>query len=150
MIVTSKGLYATALLPVLLLTAACGGDESAAPPPAPTTPKAAPATSTAPQPSPTPTPASLDDAADGRNLDACRDGTCEVVVKRGDELRFDKKFDTGPLLVLSAGERFSVTNTTTGFTSSISGGGNIQTGGIRIDLGESKGDRTALTISPRS
>jgi hypothetical protein len=145
--------YAAVLLPAVLLTA-CGDGEPVAPETKTTPPKAAPATSAAPSPSPSSpspaqSPASIDSAADGRDLDACRDGTCEVVVKAGDELRFAKKFDTDSLMVLSAGDTFAVTNPRTGFTSSIGGGGMIQTGGVRIDIGESEGTRTALRISPR-
>jgi len=140
-----------ALLPVLLLTA-CGGDESAADESAkksPTTsPTSAAPTSTSPSPSPTPPP-DPETAADGRNLRACRDGKCEVVVKAGDVIRFNDKLDTDPLTVISAGKTFTVTDPS-GFVTSIGGSGTLETGSVHIQVGESKGKRTAVRISPRT
>ena len=142
---------AAALLPVLLLTA-CGGDESAAtepttPAPSTTPPSSAPPAPPSPSPSRTAPPAP-GTAADGRDLDACRDGECEVVVEEGDTLRFNDKVDTAPLSIVEAGSTFTVTDAS-GFTASIGGGGTVTTGGVRIDVGEFKGDRTAIRISPR-
>lgn len=130
-----------ALLPVLLL-AACGGGEPAAtgttppvgaPPASPSPSRAAPAPGT---------------AADGRDLNACRDGDCEVVVKAGDVLRFNDKVGTDPLTVMTAGETFSVTDPS-GFAASVGGAGTLQTGSVRIEVGEAEGRRTAVRISPR-
>jgi hypothetical protein len=105
----------------------------------------APPTSAFPSSEKPPTPG---DADDGRNLRACRDGECEVVVKAGDVLRFDRKVETAPLSVLKAGETFMVGDST-GFVSSIGGGGSIETGSVRIEIGEADGARTAIRISPR-
>ncbi|TDC41375.1 hypothetical protein E1281_37440 [Actinomadura sp. KC345] len=139
------------LLPVLLL-AACGGDDSAATEPTKPPPSAAPPSSAAPAP-PSPSPSQTaapapGTAADGRDLDACRDGTCEVVVKEGDTLRFNDKVGNDPLSIVSAGSTFTVTDPS-GFTASIGGGGTVTTGGVRIEVGDSEGNRTAIRISPQ-
>ncbi|MEV3936815.1 hypothetical protein AB0K52_12665 [Glycomyces sp. NPDC049804] len=39
------------------------------------------------------------EAADGTDLDACFDGTCEVVVEAGTGIGFDDKFDVGTVQV---------------------------------------------------
>lgn len=130
---------ASALLAVLLLTA-CGGGEPAA------APAGAPPTSATPSPDRSaPTAAT---AADGRDLNACRDGECEVVVEAGDVLRFDGGLGTDPLTVVSSGATFTITDQS-GFTASISGGGTVQTGSVRIEAGESERERTAIRVSPR-
>lgn len=138
-----------ALLPALLLTA-CGGGEAAATPPTPVPPSTPPPTSAAPTsaaPSQgVPLPST---AADGRDLAACRDGECEVVVRKGDILSFGAAVDTDPLTVISAGDTFTVTDQS-GFTASVGGaGGRLQTGSVQIEVGESAGSRTAIRISPR-
>ncbi|HEY6738413.1 MAG TPA: hypothetical protein VI076_06140 [Actinopolymorphaceae bacterium] len=46
---------------------------------------------TASSPTPTPTP-SVPTAADGRNLKACHDGTCEVELRKGDRFTLAKRF----------------------------------------------------------
>lgn len=139
---TRSAFPAATLLPVLLL-AACGGDQSTA-----IEPPAKPPTSTATTPSPgetaEPAPGT---AADGRDLDACRDAECEVVVREGDVLRFNDKADTAPLTVVSAGATFTITSSSG--TTSMSGGGLIQTGSIQIEVGEHTENRTAIKISPR-
>ena len=139
-----SSLLVPALLPVLLLTA-CGGGEPAA-----TEPAAAPPTSAAPSASPfrsssAPAPGT---AADGRDLTACRDGECEVVVKEGDVLRFDGGLETDPLTVLESGAAFTLTDQS-GFTASVIGGGKVETGSVRIEVGEPEGRRTAIRVSPR-
>lgn len=126
------------LLPVLLLTA-CDGDEPAAAPDG-----AAPA-SAAPSPTGSLAPGT---AADGRDLDSCRDGRCEVVVGAGDVLRFDGRLGTDPLTVVKSGDTFTITDAS-GFTASIHGGGTVQTGSVRIEVGESRKKRTAIRVSPR-
>lgn len=147
---TRSPFVVAALLPVLLVTACGGGDESAATEPATTPPATTPATSAAPPP-PSPSPSRAlpapGTAADGRDLDACRDGECDVVVKKGDVLRFNDKIDTAPLTVLSAGENLTVTSPSG--TTSITGGGSIQMGSVHIEVGEWKGNRTAIRVSPR-
>jgi hypothetical protein len=141
------------LFAVSLLTA-CGDDGGApsartSPPPTRSAPAAPPASPSPASASPsTAQPPTPDNAADGRNLRACRDGACEVVVKAGDVLRFDRKVDTEPLDVISAGDRFTVGDGT-GFAASTGGSGTIGTGSIQIQVGESEGDRTAIRISPR-
>ncbi|MFI0350282.1 hypothetical protein [Actinomadura sp. 9N407] len=138
--------HVAALLPVFLLMA-CRGAESAAPEPATTTPARTPATSAAPVPSPSPSqaPPAVGTAADKRDLDACRDAECEVVVKKGDRLRFDGERE--PLRILSAGETFTATSPS-GFTASVTGGGTVQSGSVHIEVGDSEGGRTAIRISP--
>jgi hypothetical protein len=71
------------------------------------------------------------------------------VVEAGDELRFNRRVDTAPLSVLSAGDTFTITDPS-GFAASTGGGGLIETGSVRIEIGESRGDRTAIRISPRT
>ncbi|TDB94042.1 hypothetical protein [Actinomadura sp. 7K534] len=136
-------LLVPALLPALLLTS-CGGDELAITPPTP-----APLTTPPPSASPSQSVPFPSTAADGRNLAACRDGECEVVVRKGDVLSFGAAIDTDPLTVLSAGDTFTVTDPS-GFTASVGGaGGRLQTGSVQIEVGESVGNRTAIRISPR-
>ncbi|TDE28668.1 hypothetical protein [Actinomadura sp. 6K520] len=137
-------LLVPALLPALLLTA-CGGGESATTPPTPVPPSTPPPTSATPSQG-VPIPRT---AADGRDLAACQDGECEVVVRKGDILRFGTVVDTEPLTVVSAGDTFTVTDPS-GFTASVGGaGGKLQTGSVQIEVGESAGSRTAIRISPR-
>ncbi|MFB9908623.1 hypothetical protein [Allokutzneria oryzae] len=78
---------------VALFGVSCGREPVAAPPPAQAT--AASTTTTVP-PRPTTTtrppytpPAGPLSATDGTNLKACAKGTCEVIVKKGDRIRFD-------------------------------------------------------------
>ncbi|TDC70151.1 hypothetical protein E1200_06050 [Actinomadura sp. GC306] len=132
-----------ALLPALLLPA-CGGDESAITPPSPA-PLTTPPVSAAPSQS-APRPSTV---SDGRDLAACRDGDCEVILKEGDVLRFGTGLETDPLTVVRAGETLTITDPS-GFTASVGGaGGKLQTGAVQIQVGESAGKRTAVRISPR-
>ena len=39
-------------------------------------------------------------AANGRNLDACADRTCEVLVEQGDTIRFAAKYEAGTFTVV--------------------------------------------------
>ena len=140
-----------ALLPVLLLTA-CGGDESAADESAkksPTTsPTSAAPTSTSPSPSPTPPP-DPETAADGRNLRACRDGKCEVVVKPGDVIRFNDKVGAGPLTITVYGGQLAIM-TSSGFTSTVNGEATLESGPLLVEIADPKGKRrTAIRISLR-
>ncbi|MFS2293961.1 MAG: hypothetical protein FWJ90_14875 [Actinomadura sp.] len=125
-------------LPVLLLTA-CGGDE----------PRAAPDSTAPASAAPSPTGSLVPGTAvDGRNLDSCRDGECEVVVGAGDVLRFDGRLETDPLTVVESGGTFTITDAS-GFTASIHGGGRVQTGSVQIEVGESRKERTVIRVSPR-
>jgi hypothetical protein len=85
------------------------------------------ATSSAPAASPTPartTRAALT-AADGRKLKACRDGTCEVIVKTGDSLPYAG--GDGPATVTVRGGDVTIsTLSASGFASTLTGSaGNV-------------------------
>jgi hypothetical protein len=78
----------TLLTATALALTGCGGAEE---PPDPTTTTApvssSPATETTPEPSPT--PATLPEAADGTDYDACYDGECEVLVTEPVDIPLD-------------------------------------------------------------
>jgi hypothetical protein len=69
-------------LPIVAVVAACGAE------PAPPSDEPSTVTTTTSSPAPTTTTTTVAPfaAADGRNLDACADGTCEVFVQSGDVL----------------------------------------------------------------
>jgi hypothetical protein len=87
---------------LLLTVAGCGVHRSAAPAPeptttTPTTTTTTPTTTTAVTTTTTVPPAT---AADGRNLQACQDLTCEVLIRTGDGIPFGP---LGTLTVVSIG-----------------------------------------------
>jgi hypothetical protein len=155
--------YAAALLPVVLVAACGGGDQAAAPRPttspsatapapsgSPSSPTPSPTPSSSPSPSPSPTerPPRIATATNGRNLNACRDGKCEVVVRSGDVLRFAGRLKTEPITIFSAGRTFYFM-TATGFGGTVTGTAIVETGRVKIEIGQSSKGRTALRISPR-
>lgn len=86
------------VLPLILLgagLAACSPDAPVTPPPASAPPASAPPAS-APPASTAPTTPSAIAPADGTNLRACGDGTCEVEVSSGDEVPLPKGSGLGP------------------------------------------------------
>ena len=81
---------------LLLTVAGCGVHRSAAPAPEPTT--ITPTTTTPTTTTTTTVPPAT--AADGRNLQACQDLTCEVLIRTGDGIPFGP---LGTLTVVSIG-----------------------------------------------
>lgn len=116
-------------LPAALLAAGCGAGDDPGPTASATVPALATiATSSAPTASPTPsrtTQAPLA-AADGRRLKACRDGTCAVIVKTGDQL--PNAGGQGPAEITVRGGDVTIsTVSASGFASTLTGGvGNVQ------------------------
>jgi len=118
-------------LPAALLIA-CGTD-SAPPDPASTTTTTtttitttAPTTTTTTTAAVTTTTAAKFEAADGRDLRACADGTCEVIVRTGDSL--PDASGTGPKTIQVKGGVVTLSQTSSsGFASSIGGpAGSVQ------------------------
>ncbi|MEU4195493.1 hypothetical protein AB0E69_26570 [Kribbella sp. NPDC026611] len=76
-----------------LLLAACGSVEEPTGTQSPSTPAGTSPTPTAtpppvPPPKPTPKPRPAPHAKDGRNLSACADGDCQVLVRSGQKIKF--------------------------------------------------------------
>ncbi|MER5263975.1 hypothetical protein ABTZ99_18075 [Actinosynnema sp. NPDC002837] len=99
-------------------------------------------TTTTEAPGPPPT------AADGTDLAACADGSCEVVVKTGDVLHVP----TGPLTVVVGGGRAGVRpDPSSGMTGLLAG----PPGWVGIfndqafTVGEVRGDQAVLKLGPR-
>jgi hypothetical protein len=113
-------------LPAILLAAGCGAESAppaATPPPSVST-TAAPTSTTEPIPTTTSTPPTTTSApfaaADGRNLKACADGTCEVFVKTGDSL--PNASGTGPVRIAVQDGMISISQeSSSGMSSSLSG-----------------------------
>ncbi|TQS39507.1 hypothetical protein [Cryptosporangium phraense] len=134
------------VVPVFLL-AACGGDPSDTPPAAPS-PSTSPSTSTSPSVSPSPVKPAFA-AADGRNLSACADNTCEVIVRSGDVLRV--RGDLGPLHVQVSGGLVTLSQTAaSGFSSTVTGsvGARQQINNQVIFVIAVEGDRAVLRLQP--
>jgi hypothetical protein len=135
------------------LLAACSDDKpdrSAATAPA-TSAKATPTTaSPAPSATPSSQPPSISTAADGRKLSACHDGECEVVVKKGDVIRFGTAVKTKPrvdrLTVVAIGENGPVLALPSGTITTANGTIEIN-GGLSIEPGVPEHDRVAIRIS---
>jgi hypothetical protein len=136
-----------------MLLAACSddkGDSSAATAPA-TSAKATPTPASAASSStPVPPPPSISTAADGRKLSACKDGECEVVVEKGDVIRFGNAVKTAPkvnrLTVVDVGEEGPVLALPSGMTTTANGTIEIN-GGLSIEGGVPERNRVAIRIS---
>ncbi len=102
------------MVPIALLAAGCAEEPEPilAPPTVPTavsiSPEARISTSAAPFV-----------AADGRNLKTCGDGTCEVIVKTGDQLPNDG--GAGPLSVMVQAGKVGLAPASGGMAGSVSG-----------------------------
>jgi hypothetical protein len=86
--------------------------------------------------------------ADGRNLEACADGTCEVFVQTGDSL--PNASGTGPVQITVEGGLVSLAQTdASGFSSTLSGrpGSTQQLGNQVIDIVVVDGAQAALRLS---
>lgn len=143
---------AAALAAVATLTG-CGSEAppaaapiTAAPPPT----TAPPTTTTTPQPAattspPPPTP------ADGTNLGACADGTCEVEVKAGDVIRIGNQVKATPkisaLTILDVGTENLTVNISGGMTTTVSGGITMNNA-LNLDTLHLGDGRAVIKLSP--
>ncbi|MFI5959929.1 hypothetical protein [Cryptosporangium sp. NPDC051539] len=88
-------------------------------------------------------------AADGRDLGACVDNTCEVIVQNGDVLRV--RGDIGPLHVQVSGGLVTLSQTAaSGFSSTLTGsvGSRQQINDQVIFIEAIEGDRAVLRLQP--
>ncbi|WP_280882996.1 hypothetical protein [Streptomyces pseudovenezuelae] len=90
------------------------------------------------------------EAADGRHLDACNDGACEVEIKTGDVIRFGSQVKTKPRVdsstvvgVTSDGPTLLLPS---GMTTTAYGGIEIN-GGISLETVHAEGNRAVIRIS---
>jgi hypothetical protein len=88
-----------AALAAVLLTASCSTPGAGTPGPSMVAPSAVPSTPPSTAPPPSAPPAALT-AANGVNANACRDGTCEIIVKGTSEFALTGKF-SGDGIVIS-------------------------------------------------
>lgn len=134
------------MLPFVLVVS-CGAE----PAPQADTPTSTGTSTSAPAPTTTttttPAPAPFA-GADGRNLEACADGTCEVFVQTGDSL--PNASGTGPVQITVEGDLVSLAQTdASGFSSTLSGrpGSTQQLGNQVIDIVAVDGAQAALRLS---
>ncbi|MBB4908191.1 hypothetical protein [Actinophytocola algeriensis] len=135
---------AAALLAVLLAatTAGCGVDRAAAPEPEPTSTTAT-TTSTTTTTTTTTVPVP-EVAADGTNLQACTDGTCEVDVKSGDVLTIRGE----QLTVASVSPEGATFVLPSGTVASVGGTGTIGTAsGTNVDILRNNGTTVLIRVS---
>jgi hypothetical protein len=136
---------AAAFLAVLAATSAagCGVDRAAAPDPGPTTTttSATSATTTTTTTTTLPVP---DVAADGTNLQACADGTCEVEVASGDVLTIRGE----RLTVASVSPEGATFVLPSGTVASVGGTGTIGTAsGTNVDILRDNGTTVLIRVS---
>ncbi|MGX7826403.1 hypothetical protein ACTG9Q_15045 [Actinokineospora sp. 24-640] len=155
-----------ALPAALLLGCSTDGEPrsaASATPPATTTtttepmtePTATEATATEPTAQPTSEPTTHPSggaalrAADGRDLRACADGRCEVIVTTGDSL--PNKGPSGPMTVTVTGDTVSLSGSSSGFTTSIGGpvGSVQQTNDQVFRITAIQGGKAVLLLSLR-
>lgn len=86
---TGAALASAAVMTVLLTGCGSTPEPAAASPTASTPPPSTPA--------PSPSPTGFPKAADGDDLDACRDADCEVLVHDGDKIRLNDKWGIEPI-----------------------------------------------------
>ena len=112
---------ALACVAVLAGCAAAGGQPQTA---EPTGSDAAPSqTTAAPDPISSPSPSAYQ-AADGRDVAACFDGSCEIAVEESTTIPLDPKFDLGELLVDEVGPNsVKVTREGGSFSMTVGAGG---------------------------
>jgi hypothetical protein len=141
----------------LLVLAGCAAGDDQPPPSRSVSPSPSPTPTPTPTPTATPTPTPTEEpgpqrAKDGRNLDACRDQSCEVEVRAGDTIRFDPEFVARTVTVddITDGEvSLSVTDDydPSGFSSRVSGDGAIQADDLHVDIFHTDDGRVILRIS---
>ena len=141
------------LLPVavlLLTVAGCGVDRAAAPEPEPaTTTTETTTTTTATTTTTTATTATTtvpvpEVAADGTNLQACTDGTCEVEVKSGDMLTIRGE----QFVVVSVSPEGATFVLPSGTVASVGGTGTIGTAsGTNVDILRNNGTTVMIRVS---
>ncbi|MCC3764837.1 hypothetical protein K3N28_17405 [Glycomyces sp. TRM65418] len=144
----------------------CGGDDTDAAAD-PTTSAEASATEASESPSPSaepspteepvPTDDTPDDAADGSDVEACVDGTCEVAVAPGTSLTFDAKFGIDSIEVVEIADDTVTLHLSLGMTSmttlgvggSGSAGGGEGTESLGYTLTSVDGDSAIIAFYPR-
>lgn len=135
------------LLPVavlLLTVAGCGVDRVAAPEPEPTTTTAETTTTTTATTTTTTTVPVPEVAADGTNLQACTDGTCEVEVKSGDMLTIRGE----QFVVVSVSQEGATFVLPSGTVASVGGTGTIGTAsGTNVDILRNNGTTVMIRVS---
>ncbi|MGC7100131.1 hypothetical protein ACPZ19_36080, partial [Amycolatopsis lurida] len=136
----------------VLSLAGCGTEAPPAaapttPPPTVPSPTAAtpPPTTTTTTSPPPPTP------ADGTNLGACADGTCEVEVKAGDVIRIGNQVKATPkigaLTILEVGDNGLTVSISGGMTTTVSGGITINDA-LNLDTLHAGDGRAVIKLSP--
>ncbi|MBG0850429.1 hypothetical protein I2W78_00755 [Streptomyces spinoverrucosus] len=89
-------------------------------------------------------------AADGRNLDACTDGACEVEIEAGDAISFGSQVTTEPrvdsLFVVSVDAEGPTLALSSGMTTTAYGVIEINHG-LRIETVHTDGTRATIKIS---
>ncbi len=137
------------LLPVavlLLTVAGCGVDRAAAPEPEPATTTTETTTTTTTTATTTTTTAVPvpEVAADGTNLQACTDGTCEVEVKSGDMLTIRGE----QFVVVSVSPEGATFVLPSGTVASMGGTGTISTAsGTNVDVLRNDGTSVLIRVS---
>ncbi|QFG21770.1 hypothetical protein [Actinomadura sp. WMMB 499] len=91
-------------------------------------------------------------AKDGRNLEACADGRCEVVVRDGDTIKLDDKFGVKPIRIEMRGEQvtFSRKDGSSKLTTSATAGypgGTIHWNGLTMRIHKSAEGELILKLS---
>jgi hypothetical protein len=135
------------LLPVavlLLTVAGCGVDRAAAPEPEPATTTTETTTTTTATTTTTTTVPVPEVAADGTNLQACTDGTCEVEVKSGDMLTIRGE----QFVVVSVSPEGATFVLPSGTVASVGGTGTIGTAsGTNVDILRNNGTTVMIRVS---
>ncbi|GIJ47771.1 hypothetical protein Val02_46570 [Virgisporangium aliadipatigenens] len=144
----ARAIVATAVAVLSLAACARPADRSVARElPTPT-----PSRSSSPSPSPSPARPTDAPAADGSDLSACFDGTCEVEVKTGDVIRFGERIRATPPV-----DRIQIVSVAPGNTGFLLPGGTIAYGtnitvndALHIEVIRADGRRAVIRFSPAS
>jgi hypothetical protein len=151
-----------ALLVLSAVLTGCGsdsGDDKGAPAPAESSPSTEPSTAsltpTKPSASPSPTPVKPMKPSTPAELQACADGSCTVVVKKGTELPRAESLRAGPFAVTAVGaEGVDLRSVdATGFASNLLGqrpdqGGPSTVNELSIEVLAIAGDTAKLRLFP--
>lgn len=138
------------VLTIAAVLVGCGSAPAA--PPAPgSAGSSTPTTSSSPSAPASPVPP----AADGTNLDACRDGRCEVVVRSGTVIPLDPSFGVARLLVARVGDGSAKLEQTeeggSGMNTASGGeGSTITTDGLTVTVESVSGDAAVVSLHPSS
>lgn len=155
-----RHLALTALIPVLAVPlTGCGSDTgnsvtttpAVRPPPA--TQSATQSATSQPSPSIPAASRAVADPADGTNLRACTDRTCEVQVTAGDTIRFAAKYEINKFTVERiSGNKFhfkAYDDQPTPLSGYIGGTGNIRVADLQLDLLRIDGRHAIVRLQPR-